>query len=195
MDEKVSFIPKKTLTKPTYQSSGLGFLMFISLAILVISGLLLGGVYFYKGIAQRNTDELAASFNRAQENLDHALIQQISDIDVKIESAKGLLADHRAISSVFQFLETSTLSNVRFSSFDFSYPFTKDTKPILVLKGSTRSYSLLSLQSEEFAKNKFVKNITFSNFALGDKGMVNFTATIEFNPIIFAYKIINQQSQ
>lgn len=195
MDEKVSFIPKKTLTKPIYKSSGLGFVMFISLAILVISGLLLGGVYFYKDIAQRNTNDLVTSFKRAQENLDPALIQQISDIDVKIESAKDLLAEHRAVSSVFKFLETSTLSSVRFSNFDFSYPFTKDTKPILVLKGSTRNYSLLSLQSEEFAKNKFVKNITFSNFALGDRGMVNFTATIEFNPSLFAYKIINQQPQ
>jgi hypothetical protein len=195
MEEKVSFIPKKTLTKPIYKSSGLGFLMFISLATLIISGLLLGGVYFYKGIAQRNTDDLVTSFNRAQENLDPALIQQISDIDVKIESAKNLLAEHRSISSVFQFLEISTLSNVRFSNFDFSYPSVKDTKPTLILKGSTRSYSLLSLQSEEFIKNKFVKNIIFSNFALGDKGMVNFTATIEFNPSFFAYKITNQQPQ
>lgn len=195
MDEKVSFIPKKTLTKPAYQSGGLGFLMFISLAILVISGLLLGGVYFYKGIAQRNTDELITSFERAQENLDPALIRQISDIDVKIESAKGLLTNHRAISFIFQFLETSTLSSVRFSSFDFSYPLTKDAKPTLVLKGSTRSYSLLSLQSEEFAKNKFVKDMIFSNFALGDKGMVNFTATIEFDPSLFAYKITGQKTQ
>lgn len=195
MDEKVSFIPKKTLTKPTYQSSGVGFLMFISLAILIISGLLLGGAYFYKGIVQGRVNVLLDSFKKAQEILDPALIQQVGDIDAKIENAKELLTQHRAVSSVFKFLETSTLTNVRFSNFDFSYPFAKDTQPILILKGSTRSYSLISQQSEEFMKNKFIKNISFSDFALGDRGMVNFTATIEFDPSFFAYKIINQQSQ
>jgi len=189
MEEKVSFIPKKTLTKPTYKSSGLGFLAFISLAILVISGLLLGGAYFYKGIAQGRVDTLLDSFKRAQAILDPALIQQVGSIDAKIENAKDILSQHRTVSPVFKFLETSTLSNVRFSNFDFSYPYTKDTKPIIVLKGSTRNYATLASQSNEFTKNKFVKNILFSNFTLGEAGMVNFTATIELDPSFFAYKI------
>ena len=195
MDEKVSFIPKKTLNNPIYKSSGVGFLMFISLAVLIISGLLFGGAYFYRGMVQGRVAVLLDSFKRAQEILDPALIQQVGNIDGKIENAKDLLAQHRVASSIFKFLETSTLTNVRFSNFDFSYPFTKDTQPILILKGSTRSYSMIALQSNEFMKNKFIKNLAISDFALGDKGMVNFTATIEFDPSLFAYKIINQQSQ
>ncbi|MFA4890521.1 MAG: hypothetical protein WC587_02740 [Candidatus Paceibacterota bacterium] len=189
MDEKVSFIPKKTLTKPIYKGSGLGFVLFISLVVLVISGLLFGGAYFYRDIAKGHVDVLLDSFKKAQEILDPALIQQMGSIDAKIENSKDILSQHRAVSPIFQFLETSTLNNVRFSSFDFSYPYTKDAKPILILKGSTRNYANLSLQSDEFIKNKFIKNIIFSNFTLGEAGMVNFTATMEFNPSFFAYKI------
>lgn len=189
MDEKVSFIPKKTLTKPIYKGSGLGFLMFISLAILVISGLLLGGAYFYRDIANGRVNVLLDSFKRAQDVLDPALIQQVNDIDAKIESAKNVLSQHRAVSQIFQFLETSTLSNVRFSDFDFSYLYTKDASPTIVLKGSTKNYATLALQSDEFMKSKFIKNIIFSNFSLGETGTVNFTVTMEFDPSFFAYQI------
>jgi len=189
MEEKISFIPKKTLTKPIYRSGGIGFLMFVSIVVLVISALLYGGAYFYKGVVKNRVNVSVDSFKRAQDILDPALIKEVGDIDAKIESSKIILSQHRATTPILRFLENSTLDGVRFLGFDFSYPFGKDTKPTLVLKGSTKGYSFLSLQSEEFLKNKFVKNLTFSDFTLSDKGKVNFTATVEFDPSFLVYNI------
>jgi hypothetical protein len=188
MEEKISFIPQKTLTKPIYRTGGIGFFMFVSIVVLVISALLFGGAYFYKGMVKNRVDVAVASLKKAQDILDPALIEEVGDIDAKIEGSKIILNQHRATTRVFEFLENSTLDSVRFSGFDFSYPLAKDGKPVLVLKGSTKGYSFLALQSEEFLKNKLVKNIAFSDFTLSDKGKVNFTASVEFDPGFLVYK-------
>lgn len=162
---------------------------FFSFLIIVISGLLLGGAYLYKGFLEKNTSELLDSLKRAQDILDPVFIQEMQTIDTKIESSKVLLSQHRMPSVLFEFLEQSTLKSVRFSNFDFSYPSQKDEQVILNLKGVAKGYSSLALQAREFQKNKYVENIIFSGLSLGEKGVVNFSAKVIIDPNFLAYQV------
>lgn len=189
MEEKGSFIPKKTLAKPVYVGSRFGLFFFFSFLIIVISGLLLGGTYLYKGFLEKNISELLDSLKRAQDILDPVFIQKMQTIDTKIESSKVLLSQHRMPSALFEFLEQTTLESVRFSNFDFSYPSQKDEDVIVDLRGTAKGYSSLALQAREFQKNKYVENIIFSGLSLGEKGVVNFSAKIIIDPSYLAYQV------
>lgn len=182
MDEKASFIPKKTLDRPVYTESKFNFFSFVSFLLLIISVLMLAGVYLYKGFLNKKTGELFASLKRAEDMLDPVFIGQMQSLDSKMETAKTLLSQHKMPTAVFEFLEQSTLETVRFSSFDLVINPPKDLKEsaeiILNLSGTARSYASLALQSLEFQKNENVKNIVLSGLSLGEKGDVNFSAQI-----------------
>ena len=108
-------------------------------------------------------------------------------ISGRIKSSKTLLSRHKAASNIFKFLEESTLQSVRFT--DFSYKLSKDQEPEVLMKGTTKSYSSLALQAEEFQKSKKVENITVSSLSLGDGGVVKFNMALVFEPDFIKYKV------
>ncbi|MBU3925641.1 hypothetical protein KJ763_00530 [Patescibacteria group bacterium] len=191
MDNKTSFIPKKTLTTPVYRESGPGIFSFVSLMLLIISGLILGGVYFYKSFLNKKIDTLFDSLKRAEDILDPVFIGQMQSIDRKIETAKILLAEHKMPTAIFDFLEQSTLKSVRFKSFDFSIFPSKDLNAVdevsIKLDGVAKGYAPLALQTREFQKNEYVKNVLLSNLSLGEGGEITFSAVImiDLNHLIF----------
>ena len=189
MEEKGSFIPKKTLAKPVYVGSGVGLFLSFSFLMIVISGLLFGGAYLYKGFLEKNNNEMLDSLKRAQDILDPVFIQEMQTIDTKIESSKVLLGQHRMPSALFEFLEQSTLESVRFSNFDFSFPSQKDENVIVNLRGTAKGYSSLALQAREFQNNKYVENVIFSGLSLGEKGVINFSAKVIIDTNFLAYQV------
>lgn len=191
MDEKASFIPKKTLTRPVYAESKFSFFSFVSFLLLIISILILGGTYFYKGFLNKKTDTLFDSLKRAEDMLDPVFIEQMKSLDGKIETAKTLLAQHKMPTAIFEFLEQSTIKTVRFSNFDLSVNSPKDLggspEIVLNLSGIANSYASLALQSREFQKNENVKNIILSGLSLGERGDVKFSAQIIIDPGYLIY--------
>lgn len=198
MDEKISFIPKKTLNKPIYIGHKFSFFLIIGIASFIISGLLFGGAYFYKKALEQSIGAMEDSLKKAEDRLDMSFILEVRDLDAKIKIAEGILNNHKQLSGVFEFLEQSTLQNVRFSDFRFSYiesPIASSSKnpkteptPTLSLKGTTVGYTDLALQSREFLKSSFVKNVSFSNLILKEKGEVDFDVLIVFDPSHFIYQ-------
>lgn len=191
MDEKSSFIPKKTLSRPVYAESKFSFFPFVSLLLLIISILMLGGVYFYKGFLNKKISVLFDSLKRAEDILDPVFVDQMQSLDSKMETAKTLLAQHKMPTAIFEFLEQSTLKTVRFSNFDLAINLPKDfgggAEVVLNLSGNANSYASLALQSREFQKNENVKNIILSGLSLGETGDVKFSAKIIIDPSYLIY--------
>lgn len=190
--DKVSFIPKKTLTKPTYKRSGMGLLVLVSVLLFLLSAAALGGAYLYKKSLENRIASLSDSLKRAEDILDPVFIREVTELERKIEESKRLLRSHHIATPVLSFLESSTLANVRFSSFTFSFPDENEIdpskRPTLTLSGSAKSYSLLALQADEFGKNKSIGNLVIANLSLGQGGLVDFSASMEFDPIYLGYK-------
>jgi len=130
--------------------------------------------------------------------------QQIKDLDGKIESVGTdvqkkqeetvfslqkkindyavMLTDHELSSSIFGFLEKTTLPNVWFSQFSMG---TKQGK--ITLLGVAESMDALSRQTASLEKSEFITKVDLLGSSVGESGKVNFSLNLTLDPKIFGY--------
>lgn len=189
-EDKLSFIPKKAGAPPVYRGKGPGFFLAFSFLLLVVSSFALGGMFFYKKSLAGEVDLLMQTLDKTKSAFEPALINTIIQFADRIDSAKTLLGDHKTLLPFFEFLEKSTLPDVRFKEFTYSFSEaeSKNGEILIVMGGVAKSYAALASQAEIFEKEKSVKSVYFSDFKLGDNGAVNFRVKISSDPLIFKYK-------
>lgn len=185
-EDKLSFIPKKSFEKPLYKRSGPGLFLIFSFLLLLLSGLIYGGTILYRNNLKKQIDLLSDSLKRAKAAFEFPLINELFNASEKINSSKIILEKHTTLAPVFNLLENSTLKDIRFNN--FKYSLSEDQEPTVLMDGTAKSYSSLASQGEIFEKNKNIKNVSFTNLGLSDKGTINFTVTLILDPIIIAYK-------
>lgn len=185
-----SFIPKEpfatTSVGPTTKrkSEGGGFLGFLALVIFIISVVLALGVFGYKYYLKYRIQEMGASLEQAQTTLEPETINELTRLDGRINSTKELIAKHRVLTPLFEFLEKSTPKTTRLNFFQFSIT---ESGLLLSLKGEARGYAALALLADGFDKSKYFRNGTFSNLNLNEKGDVSFTFEGIIDPNLLSY--------
>lgn len=182
-DKLTSFIPRTIPDVPVRRRAAMGLLTFLGLILFLISMGLSGGVFFYKRIVAQQVEELKVSLKRLEADFEPTLLSEFIQTADAIKTAKDLLAQHRAPSKVFEFLEANTLGDVRFGGFSFAA-----SEAELTLKGQAESYTALALQARVFETNSMVKKVAFSNLGLTEKGGVTFSAALEFDPAIVSFR-------
>lgn len=183
-----SFIPKKSFGSPaTGSSSGaIGFFTSVAVVVFLIVAALWAGVFIWGKTVKAEILEMEGDLVAAREAFNPALVQELTRLDNRIESAKKLLAAHLAVSAVFDLLEKSTLLNVSYGDFDFSVGSSGEIK--VLLEGQAKSFNSVALQSDSFAGEKFIKNPIFSDVNLDDSGNVLFTFVATLDPALLSYK-------
>ena len=187
MENRVSFIPKKTIGAPAYRGRGLGIFTGFALMIFLVSAALWGALFLYENFLKKQISEKESSLKIAQSKLEPTLITSLAQLAGKIDAAKSLIKNHKAPSSIFVFLQDNTLKDVRFKDFDFSVPGEGESS--VSMSGVAKSYSALALQANALEKNNDVRKASFSGFKLDKNGWVNFEVEIIFNPSILAYNL------
>lgn len=191
MEDKISFIPKRNLNpEPRGRRSGLGFFVALSSVIFFLSLALWGGLVLYGNYLNDNNDSLNKQLNAQKGSFETASVKEIVNLSQKINLADRLTKTHKAPSSIFDFLASYTLKDVRFT--DFNYSFSEENGAVVSMAGSAKSYSDIALQSDAFKGVALVKNILFSDFNLDNKGMVKFSVKINFDPSIINYKVATE---
>lgn len=150
------------------------------------------GVFAYEKYLNYSIDKMGAELQSARGEVESEATRELIRLDARINSTKNLLASHVVISPLFDFLEDSTLSSVRFTDFDFS----NSAKGIeLSMSGQARSYSSLALQADVLSKSQYLKNQVFSDLDLDDKGNVIFSYKAVIDPSLVAYRrVIESQT-
>lgn len=173
---QTSFIPKKPLAEervPVVASTSL----FSFLATLIFFGALASaaGMYFYEASLKKSISAASVSLAASRNSFEPTLISQLKTLDRRLTDANKLLANHVAVSPIFEVLSETTLKSIQFTKFSFTNP-TSVTAPISVrMSGKARDYSSIALESDQLALNKNIHNPIFSNLALDEKtGMVSF---------------------
>ncbi|MEK9183746.1 MAG: hypothetical protein AAB890_01590 [Patescibacteria group bacterium] len=187
MEDKVSFIPKKTIGASEYKSRGLGVVTGFTLIIFLISAALWGALFLYERYLKEQISQKKSSLQIAQSELEPSLVTSLVLLSGKISAAKTLIQNHKAPSSIFVFLEGNTLKDVRFKDFNFS--FSTDGAPSISMSGLAKSYSSLALQAGVFEKSSIVKKAAFSGFKLDKNGQVGFNVEIVFDLSLLAYNL------
>lgn len=185
---QTSFIPKKPVisgvnTKMTklYDTN---IFSVIATAFLLVTIITSGGLYFYKRVLTSQISQADSDINAARKALEVGKIQDLIDANSKIKSAKQLLEKHVAVSRLVTLLETLTLKNIHFNKLTY----TNNGKLLLSLPGEAQSYNALIEQQKVFSNNEFMKNPTFSSYALLENGKVSFDFSTGLVPDLVSYK-------
>lgn len=187
MDEKLSFIPKKSLSsQPVSRGGGSGF-AWLSFLIFVLSAALWGGLYMYKNYLSDNIVQLGKSIENQKASFEIPTVNEVTGFSEKISVAKKLLAEHKAFSNVLDFLQDFTMKDVRFN--DLNYSSAESGEPVLTLSGTTKSYGRLTAQIQALEKYNQVKRVSVSGLSSDASGAVKFNLKIILDPALLAYTI------
>jgi len=186
--QQTSFIPKKALTREAspVREAPIGLFTLLSTIIFFVSALAGGGVYFYKILLENDIKTKSNSLERAEKAFEPSTIVELERLDRRIESAKEILANHILVSPIFEFLEQTTIPNVRLSS--FSYEFFDGGRATVTAHGEARSYAYVAVQSDVFGEERYIQNHVFSNLTLSGGGNVSFDLSLLFDPTLLYYK-------
>lgn len=186
-----SFIPKGPLaTSATFQSKVQGpkhsLIGFLSVVVFSISILLSIGVFSYNWYLESSIKKIGASLEEAKQTLNPESIIELTRLNSRLNLTQNLIDNHTTLSPFFDFLEQNTVTAIRFTEFDYT---NNDTGGIaLTMKGASRGYSAIALQSEIFNNSDFIQDPQFSDLVLDDKGNVTFVFNATIDPSLVSYK-------
>ena len=160
-------------------------LAYLALVIFSISVLLALGMFGYKFYLKYSIAKMGVDLENARATLQPEIIRELTRLDNRIISSQELIAQHKILSPLFEFLEISTPKTVRFS--DFRYSMTPQGLE-LSMTGEARGYAALALQSDIFNKSQYFKDSIFSNLKLNTKGDVIFSFRAVVDPSLVSYQ-------
>ena len=111
-------------------------------------------------------------------------VDELIRLDNRLNSTGELIKNHLLLTPLFKFLESSTIKNVRFT--EFNYAATVNGLE-LSMRGEARSYAALAQQAELLNKSGYLKDISFSDLTLDEKGNVVFFFRAFADQNMFSY--------
>lgn len=185
-----SFIPKKPIvsTGGGQSRSSVSLLMIIAVIIFVATLASAGFTFIYGNSLTSKIEESKAYLKQQEDAFDTNTIKRMVRMDGRIEAGKSILATHVAPSAIFNLIEESTLSGIRFKSFDYS---SSGEKPTISMKGQADSFTAIALQSDEFSRHKEFKEPLLSDLSLDNSGSVSFNFTSGVDPNIILYSRVS----
>ncbi len=126
-------------------------------------------------------DEKIAVYGSVQQKATEA---EVFKYKKKIDDFATILANHKISSNVFNFIESHTLPNIWFSSFDMSSEINS-----LRLAGEAENMEALSKQFKLLEDStEYVRNISVVNTQLGASGRISFVLDLFVTSRMFEYQ-------
>ncbi|MFH1170137.1 MAG: hypothetical protein V1704_01085 [Candidatus Vogelbacteria bacterium] len=193
-DIQTSFIPKQALSRDARPTQSIGLFLLISLVVLIVALLFLGGAYAWRfkltddinrPCPSDSGNELAGcgllpSLEIRRQTLREDLISDFELLDKKLHLAGEIINQHTTLLPVLSFIEGETLKSIKYTSFS-------QTGADLNLNGVAKSYEGVALQSIELSKNPLIQNFVFSGVNADQQGNVNFALKVTLDPSLFSY--------
>jgi hypothetical protein len=171
-----SLIPKKAVSRPTYNiPGGAGAFFRLSFIFFLSVGILSGGLLFYRNQVSNSLEEDKSILKKIETEFEPALLSEINLVSSSLSNGKNILDKHLKQSDIFFLLEENTLPQVFYNSFTYSH-----NQKSLVLLGESINYSTIASQSKVFESLEKIESVIFSNLTLRDTGRVAFTLTLNF---------------
>lgn len=187
-DFQTSFIPKKPILEDrAVAPRPISLFNIVSIFILFTMLVVTGGLFFYRTIVRKQITDMQASLNAAKHRFEPAKIAQLQVLDKRLKASTEILAKHVALTPIFTALERITMKSVRFTKFSYAVS-DADQKILVKMNGQAVGYRSVALQSDLFAKNKYLIDPIFSNLSLDDKGNVLFELNFSVDPTLVDYQ-------
>jgi len=187
---QTSFMSKKPpVMAPTAPGAGrraFNVLALASISVFSIVAALSITVFLYHAHLVRAISDMDTELIKARKSFEPEFIEEASRLNARIEAARGLVNNHRALSPLFGILEKKTLESVRFQDFSFNAADGKDAT--LTMTGQAKSFNAVALQSDVFGSERAFKDPVFSNFALSERGDIVFNFKTSLDSALLRYR-------
>lgn len=184
-----SFIPKKQVAASAKGASNfaptVSFSTLLSAVIIIAVLLFSAGLFLFRLTIEKTIEEQYVTLERVKESFDSNFIGQATRLNKRITSAGKILDGHLAPSAIFELLEEFTLQTVSFKNFEFSDNI--DGKILVKGSGEGDSFASVVLQSDEFGKSGFMRDVLFSDLQPNVAGNVTFTFEATLDPDLISY--------
>jgi hypothetical protein len=195
-----SFIPKEAISQPSQPGPSSSrpkvkernLVSFIALIIFLITIVLGVGIYGYKYYLQKDLANMRSDLENRRAQLVSDSINKFVKFNNQIISVNRLVNDHLVLTPLFEYLEQSTLKQVRFSDFEFS---SGGRGGDLTMRGQAIGYSILAVQADIFNRSVNFNQPVFSNLDLDDKSNVIFQLKMGVNPELVSYRRLIEHSE
>lgn len=194
---KTSFIPRAPIsTSPTTDSSGsfvsrksVGRTLFSLVAIMIflVSIVAYAGTFLWQKQLESNITRQQEEMRRSLEGFDERFVKEATRLDTRIQEASKILVNHVSPSTLYALLSQHTLRTVSFSSFSFSDFKAEGLK--VVGEGEASRYESIVLQSDEFGRSGYMRNVLFTNLRQNTTNdRVQFSFEAQIDPRLILYK-------
>ena len=127
--------------------------------------------------------------NLAQARFEPSKILQLQVLDNRLIASNEILSKHIVVSPIFKVLQEVTLKNISYTKFSYDFnDSSKNNKVAISMTGIAKGYQSIALQSDIFAKYKYLIDPIFSNLLLDDKGNVIFDLDFSVDSNFVDYK-------
>ena len=177
------------------RKEGLGFFMFLAIAILLVSLIGWGVAFAYKSLVESDIRDLEGYLAQANESFDPALLRVFENLDRRIRGAENILEQHTVLTPFFELLDSVTLKSVRFNYFSL---VNNGSAVAVKMSGQALDFSSIALQALEFNKDNRIINPIVSNLGVeDDQGRVSFDVSFNIAPemVMYAEKVANIPAQ
>ncbi len=206
MDSKIptSFIPKDTIrTDLRERREPVSILMIVALLVLAGSLVYLAGIYVYRTMTYNAINNpcstadgsgscgLQASLDIETRDFQREKLEALKRLDTKLKNGTSVLDSHVAMRPLFDLLGSLTGQNIQYQKFEFD-------KAGITITGIAKSYEDIAFQQKVFATDpnsqKLIRNFSFSDFNLDQKGQVTFKLALVVDSALLSYRQ-NSQTQ
>lgn len=207
---QTSFIPKKPIMSSessTRVRHSVSLFMTIGVLFFIVSLAGAGFTIFWKSVLLSTQKSYQATLAKNENQFNPQLIETLRRVNTKIDVSKKLLANHLAVSSIFDIIGALTAENIKFKSLQYSGGTSASTAATaasksaqISMQGVGTSFSAIAFQSDvfgqssQYGRNIIIKNPVLSNLSLDQNGNVSFSFTASINPADISYKKILNQS-
>lgn len=186
---RTSFVPKKpvnTTVRKTARRVPLGLLFVLTLVAFLAAIVLAIVIFLYQQYLGNSIARKGQELEAARATFEPALIQELTRLDARLETADTLLNRHTALTRLYAFLENNTLQNVQFRN--FRYNMLPDGNIVLSMGGRARSFASVALQSDVFGSSDVIRSPVFENLNVDDTGDVVFDLAAFVDPQFILYR-------
>ncbi|MEK7175881.1 MAG: hypothetical protein AAB695_00710 [Patescibacteria group bacterium] len=152
--------------------------------IFGLSAILALAVFGYGFYLKSSIASMTTALEQGRALLEPEKVDELIRLDNRLNSTGELIKNHLLLTPLFKFLESSTIKNVRFT--EFNYAATVNGLE-LSMRGEARSYAALAQQAELLNKSGYLKDISFSDLTLDEKGNVVFFFRAFADQNMFSY--------
>ncbi len=166
--------------------------MTIASLLFIASLVAAGGMYFWKSALESSQKAYKEQLSEREKLFDVNTIEDLKRQNVKIDLAKQLIANHIAMSEVFDIIGRMTLEKVRFMSMDVSAGTAAEGIKVS-MKGYGLDFRVVAYQSDilgqlqRYDLRGVIKNPILSDPTLDGSGTVSFGFSATIDPTKLSY--------